>query len=41
MRPIRWVNVALGAWLLLAPWPLGFALSAHGMSRRREPRLTR
>jgi hypothetical protein len=22
-RPVRWVNVALGLWLILAPWVLG------------------
>lgn len=22
-RPLRWVNVVLGAWLLIAPWLLG------------------
>ena len=21
---LRWINVALGAWLLIAPWALGF-----------------
>jgi hypothetical protein len=24
MRGIRWINVALGGWLLLAPWLLGY-----------------
>lgn len=28
MRPVRWVNAALGAWLLLAPLVFGFPLPA-------------
>jgi hypothetical protein len=24
-RPVRWVNLLLGAWLVLAPWVLGFS----------------
>lgn len=27
-RPLRWINVALGAWLLIAPWILGFETPA-------------
>ena len=23
-RPLRWVNIILGAWLLIAPWLLGY-----------------
>jgi hypothetical protein len=24
-RPVRWVNLPLGAWLVVAPWILGYA----------------
>jgi hypothetical protein len=26
-RPLRWLNLILGAWLLLAPWLLGYDLT--------------
>ncbi|HET6576632.1 MAG TPA: SPW repeat protein [Fimbriiglobus sp.] len=25
MRPVRWVNLPIGAWLVVAPWVLGYA----------------
>jgi len=28
-RPLRWINVALGGWLLIAPWVLGYAPDAR------------
>lgn len=28
MRPLRWANVAMGGWLLLAPWVLSAPLPA-------------
>jgi SPW repeat len=28
-RPLRWVNVILGSWLLIAPWLLGHPADAH------------
>ena len=28
-RPLRWINVALGGWLLIAPWVLGHASDAR------------
>jgi hypothetical protein len=24
-RSVRWLNLAIGAWLIIAPWPLGYA----------------
>ncbi len=28
-RPLRWINVVLGGWLLIAPWLLGHASDAR------------
>lgn len=28
-RPVRWLNVPLGAWLIIAPWILAYASAAR------------
>jgi hypothetical protein len=27
---LRWINLALGLWLIAAPWPLGFGWATMG-----------